>query len=170
VSVLGGTTLAVVLLAGAMIGLAILLAMLPGLIGFRRRRRGSAAAVSDGDADADAPPVPDATRLVRAARSALAEFDAAADGPPSDAVIAAWLRLERAADAGGTRRLPHQTSTEFTSVVLAEHGTDRDALDLLRRLYQRARFGPPHAVTVGDAEAARSAIAGIARSLPVADA
>jgi hypothetical protein len=57
---------------------------------------------------------------------------------PGDAVIAAWLTLEHAT---GQRRAPHQTATEFTVALLQRESTDEAALDDLRSLYQRARFG-----------------------------
>ncbi len=101
-------------------------------------------------------------RLRRAAEQARADLAARAGGPPGDAVIAAWLRLEEAAAHEGAGREPHQTPTEFTAALLARHTTSEPALDELRALYQRARFGPPG--QVGDAEA-DAAIAALDRIL-----
>jgi len=101
-------------------------------------------------------------RLRRAAEQARADLSARAGGPPGDAVIAAWLRLEEAAAHEGAGREPHQTATEFTAALLGRYTTSEPALDELRGLYQRARFGPPG--QVGDAEA-DAAIAALDRIL-----
>ena len=96
--------------------------------------------------------------LVRAGRQALARLRAHEGGPPSDRVIAAWLSLEHAAMQTGTERQPHETPTEFVGSVLAGHEVNREALDHLRRLYGRARFGVDGAMTEADAEAAGDAL------------
>lgn len=85
---------------------------------------------------------------VRVARDRLAR----SGGAPDSAVIEAWLTLENAAAAEGTAREPHQTSTEFTTALLATHTTDEPALHELRALYQRARFSDD----TTDADAARA--------------
>jgi hypothetical protein len=74
-------------------------------------------------------------------------------GEPRDAVIRAWVTLENATDHG---RAPHQTATEFTVSLLAEEEADAVALDELRTLYHRARFG--HQSSERDAEQARTAL------------
>ena len=105
--------------------------------------------------------------LVRAARSArrvLAEHEG---GPPGDAVIAAWLELERAAEESEHGRQAHQTPTEFTDALVAEHAAIRRAVDELRALYHRARFGRPGEVGEREAEAARRALDEITASLVV---
>ncbi|HEX3647743.1 MAG TPA: DUF4129 domain-containing protein, partial [Pseudonocardiaceae bacterium] len=106
-----------------------------------------------------------ALTLLRGTRSALELLRQRAGGPPSDAVQAAWLALEAAAAECGTSRRPHQTPTEFTSAVLAEHDVDDTALATLRGLYQRARFGEPESVTESDADAAVAALERIADAL-----
>lgn len=97
-------------------------------------------------------------RLRRAAQQARAELAGRQGGPPGDAVVAAWLRLEEAAAQGGAGREPHQTATEFTAALLARHTMSEPALDELRELYQRARFGPPGQVGEADAAAALAAL------------
>lgn len=62
-------------------------------------------------------------------------------GRSRDAVISCWLWLESAAAVAGGGRHPAQTPSEFTVQLLAARSVDRDSLDLLLRLYQRARFG-----------------------------
>lgn len=104
-------------------------------------------------------------RLRRAAERAHTELADRAGGPPGDAVIAAWLRLEEAAAQEGTGREPHQTATEFTAALLATHTTREPALDELRELYQRARFGPPGLVGDAEADAALAALDRILRAL-----
>lgn len=57
-----------------------------------------------------------------------------------DAVIAAWLALERAIAAAGVRRRPSQTTLEFVVDVLGALDLDATALDRLAHLYRRALF------------------------------
>ncbi len=104
-------------------------------------------------------------RLRRAAEKARTELAARTGGPPGDAVVAAWLRLEEAAELEGAGREPHQTATEFTTALLARHTTSEPALDELRELYQRARFGPPGLVGEDDAAAALAALDRILHAL-----
>ncbi len=104
-------------------------------------------------------------RLRRAAERARSELAARASGPPDDAVIAAWLTLEQATEAEGVGRAPHQTPTEFTAALLGRYTTDEPALDELRALYQRARFGTPGEVGERDVQDARTALDRILRAL-----
>jgi hypothetical protein len=138
---------------GVLLGLAIFLAALAGIrIRFRRRLQRTARALAGDTAAADV------GWLAGATRRALAELDRQAGGPPSDAVIAAWIELERSAAATGVEREAHQTPTEFTSAIIADHTVDISALKELRGLYHRARFGTPGDVTADDATAARRAL------------
>lgn len=93
----------------------------------------------------------------RAAGGALDRLAARPGGDPGDAVVQAWLMLEAAAAECGLGRQPHQTPTEFTMAVLAGLDVDADALDRLRRVYQRARFST-HPVTDEDVNTARNAL------------
>ncbi|USX49342.1 DUF4129 domain-containing protein [Lentzea sp. HUAS12] len=92
------------------------------------------------------------TAVVRRVEKALQEFTSHPGRPPRDAVIAAWLALERAEE-----RLPHQTPTEFTEKL----GVDAV---VLKDLYQRARFGHED-VTAAQAEKARNELSRIVREL-----
>jgi hypothetical protein len=161
---IGLSTGIVIALVAFLFGLVMVLLLLASLR-LRRRRRlrlepqpehGEQAA--GGDAGAG-------LTLLRGTRSALARLRQRAGGPPSDAVQQAWLALESAAAGSGTERRPDQTSTEFTSAVLAAHAVDQVALATLRGLYQRARFGLPDSVTEADAEAAIAALDRIAATL-----
>ena len=83
------------------------------------------------------------------------------DRPPRDAIVEAWLVLEQAAVAAGVGRTPAQTPTEFTAVVLDRTPAQRDAVDVLRDLYERVRFSD-QPVAAADGDAARAAISAIA--------
>jgi hypothetical protein len=80
-------------------------------------------------------------------------------------VIAAWLELERAAEESDHGREAHQTPTEFTDALVAEHAAIQRAVGELRTLYHRARFGRPGEVGQQEAEAARLALDEITASL-----
>ncbi|ONI86201.1 hypothetical protein ALI22I_26235 [Saccharothrix sp. ALI-22-I] len=150
-----------VLVAVAVIGVIALLVSISGLRR-RRRRRGVGAAV-------DAPDLPEGDAepseiLVRRATQALQELRDYGNGPPGDAVIAAWLSLERAAEDSGVPRQGHQTPTEFTGDLLRRYRVDENAAGTLKRVYQRARFGTAE-VTSADARTATEALEHIVRDL-----
>lgn len=132
----------------------------------RTRRRGRLAnpfVLDDPGEGTDGPGV-GAALMRSAVAAARDELGRQRSGPPSDAVIAAWLRLEQAAAESGLVRAPHQTPTEFTTALLGEHlgvRGDRGAVDRLRGLYQRARFGSSGSVTEADADAAHDALGAI---------
>ncbi|HEV7646803.1 MAG TPA: DUF4129 domain-containing protein [Actinophytocola sp.] len=104
-------------------------------------------------------------RLRRAAQEARTELAARDGGPPGDAVIVAWLRLEEAAEHGGAGRKPHETATEFTAALLGRYTASEPALDELRVLYQRARFGPAGEVSEDDVTRAAAALDRILHAL-----
>ncbi|CAM4004351.1 DUF4129 domain-containing protein [Kibdelosporangium persicum] len=151
----GAGVLILVVSAAVLFGLAMLLVALSGIRFYRRKRIRLRTAVSDETVDSAEP------WLARATERALSEMDRKIGGPPSDAVIAAWVRLEESAAETGVERQPHQTPTEFTAAVLAGQNADEEALRTLRTLYHRARFGRPGNVTEDDARAARRALESI---------
>ncbi|MBP2340800.1 hypothetical protein JOF41_006978 [Saccharothrix coeruleofusca] len=162
-SVTGASLVALVLFVLVLLGAA-LLWLLVGYLrdaSWRRRRRGAGHVAEESSPDDTPAP---AEVLVRGARRALADLRAADSGPPGDAVVAAWLTLERAAAASGTPREAHQTPTEFTGGLLTRHRVDPDATGALRRVYQRARFGSGE-VTDADARTAADALERIVRDL-----
>lgn len=118
---------------------------------------GPGAALRAGPAGvADARPMVD-----RALAAAEQELMDPAHRAPRDAVIACWLRLEEGAAAAGVPRLPAQTPTEFTATLLAgllPGEPEQAALEDLRRLYARARFGS----SALDADAAQRALVALA--------
>lgn len=61
-------------------------------------------------------------------------------GTPRNAIVACWLRLERAVADAGLERDVADTSVEFTSRVLGAYSVDRDAIVQLAALYREARF------------------------------
>ena len=118
----------------------------------RRRRRPIRLGVGleDIDEEIGALEISTPMRLRRAAQRARDELAGRSGGLLGDAIVAAWLRLEEAAAHEGAGRKPHETATESTTALLARYTTSEPALDELRELYQRARFGPPG---LGDADA-----------------
>lgn len=81
-----------------------------------------------------------------------------------DAVVRAWLGLEETAEDAGVARAPSETPTEFTTRLLARVPADRAAVDVLRSLYSRARFGGRAGQQGDDAERARAALRALAGS------
>jgi hypothetical protein len=137
------------------LGLVVLIGALRRQVLQRRRRR--RAAQHGDELEPEGEFSVQASDLVsRAARGALTELRARAGGVPADAVVVAWVVLEGAAAKAGSARQAHQTPTEFTAAVLAEHAVDTAALHRLRRLYQRARFGTATTLTKADVAAAEA--------------
>jgi len=94
-----------------------------------------------------------------------AERHLRAAGPPRDAIIAAWVAIEEAAERSGAPRRPAQTPTEHTTTVLRRTGADPDAAHRLLGLYHRARFSDAEP-TDADLTAAAEALADLAASWP----
>ena len=93
--------------------------------------------------------------------AAKAEERLLAIGNPTDAIIAAWLALEEAADSSGVHRQPAQTPTEFTADVLGRTGVPSEPVQTLLGLYLRARFAV-HPSSDQDLAAARRCIRDLA--------
>lgn len=134
---------------------------LPALLARRRRRE--LLVTAPGDVSVHAAEDPVAPELREAVERAHHDLRAP-DADPHDAVVAAWVALERAAERAGTRRDPAQTPTEFTTTVLASTRADADAVATLRGLYHRARFGEAP-LGERDLDDARAALARIAADL-----
>ncbi|GGM16993.1 DUF4129 domain-containing protein [Dactylosporangium sucinum] len=77
--------------------------------------------------------------VVAAVDAGLAEL-ADTDGDPRRAVIACWVRLERAAAAAGTPRLVGDSPTELVTRLLAGHRVTRPTLEGLAEVYREARY------------------------------
>ena len=82
-----------------------------------------------------APPVPDELLGGAAKRLELLET-----GEPRNAIVAAWLDLERAAGETGLPRNPAETSTEYPARVIGVWEVDPARLGDPAGLYREARF------------------------------
>jgi hypothetical protein len=119
----------------------------------------------------DAPPIeddeqpnevrPDAPVIRAGLTSAIDELTVTAN--PTDAVLRAWLAVEKAAARSGVPRKPSDTPTEFTSQVLAATEADRTSVESLLHLYHQARFSW-HGLSAADKERARRCLQGLAAS------
>lgn len=135
----GGTfrVLALVLTAVLLVGLlAVLLALVWQAVRDQVtvRRTGSHKA-TEPHATPDAEPV-------RAAVAAGLEDLAFEGTDPRAAVIACWLRLERAAASAGTPRERSDTSADLVARMLAQHRVSGSVLDRFAEVYRRARYAP----------------------------
>ena len=83
---------------------------------------------------------------------------------PVDAVIAAWVALEQAAEESGVAREAAATPTEFTVDVLDRTPADPAATRILLDLYLRARFGD-EPVVAADVDSAEAALRTLTRTL-----
>lgn len=61
-------------------------------------------------------------------------------GSARNAIVAAWLRLEDAAESEHFARDPADTPSEFVARVLASYSLDAEAIERLAALYREARF------------------------------
>lgn len=113
------------------------------------------------------------TEPIRAAVAAgLDELDI--DGAdPRAAVIACWLRLEQAAAAAGTPRVPSDSPGDLVARMLAAHQVSGQVLDRLAQVYRQARYAP-HEIGEATRDEARAALrrlhaelAAASRRLPV---
>jgi Domain of unknown function (DUF4129) len=65
-------------------------------------------------------------------------------GPVDDAIVACWVRLEKAAAGGGVARLPSETATELTVRLLGRFDVPERAVARLLQLYRTARYSRHH--------------------------
>lgn len=90
------------------------------------------------------------------------------DVPAQDAIVHAWLTLERAAAESGAPRKPAQTPSEFTAGLLRHYRADGEAVRTLLNLYERARFSTRPDMSGNDVATAQHALGEIMRSLQTA--
>lgn len=90
--------------------------------------------------------------------------------PSADAIIHAWLTLERAAAGTGAARIPTQTPSEFTATLLRHHQADADAVGRLLDLYEQARFSTRPEMSSDDVTDAKRALQAIMHTLSTKDA
>lgn len=105
------------------------------------------------------PPAPedDDEPLAEALDGAL---DDLAHGSPRNSIVAAWHRLERAAETAWFVRNPADTPSEFAERVLASYHLDAEAVARLAALYREARFSD-HPITDGQRDQARACLAAL---------
>lgn len=124
-----------VIIALVVLGTVLLIAAL--WVAYRMRKLARPAPVLADVADEDELTATQARTALQDARGRLSTVVDA-----HDAVIAAWLALERTIAEAGVRRDPSQTTLEFVVSVLGALDLDRSALDHLAHLYRRALFDP----------------------------
>ncbi|HVK29760.1 MAG TPA: DUF4129 domain-containing protein [Nocardioides sp.] len=100
--------------------------------------------------------------LAEALTDGLADLDA---GTARNAIVAAWLRLEAAAESERFHRDPADTPAEFVAHVLASYDLDGGAIDRLAALYREARFSE-HALGESQRSEAADCLATLLRGLP----
>jgi hypothetical protein len=91
------------------------------------------------------PPRNLAAEVVAAVEAGLLELDES-DTDPRRAVIACWVRLERAAAAAGTPRELGDTSTDHVMRLLGTHSLSGDVLTTFADVYRQARYAARHEV------------------------
>lgn len=97
---------------------------------------------------------PEAEELARVVGQ---QVEAITHGSPRNAIVAAWVALEQAAERAGVPRFPTDTSTDLAARTLGSHVVDRGALDRLAALYREARFSP-HELTEHHRASARTCL------------
>jgi Domain of unknown function (DUF4129) len=152
----------------ALIGLAVVAGLALALYRLARVRRGPRARrrprtdrrpLTDDVDDVDT--AAEARILASALDRAHADLD---ESDPRRAVIACWLRLERAAATVGAPREVADTPTELAARVLARHDVPAPALRTLAGLYEDARFSA-HQIDEVDRDRARDALRRVADAL-----
>jgi Domain of unknown function (DUF4129) len=135
----GGTRWSIVgillaVLAVLAMGLLYALTLLRHAAWFPRRFRFEDRAGRD---DPDMPGTAIRAELADAAGAALRLIE---EGEPTEAVIACWVLLERAAADAGVGRQPAETAAELTARVLAAYDVDAGTLGELADRYREARY------------------------------
>ncbi|NUR47766.1 MAG: DUF4129 domain-containing protein [Hamadaea sp.] len=93
--------------------------------------------------------------MLAAVDQGLVELDD--DGDPRRAVIACWVRLERAAQAAGVERKPGDTSTDLVVRLFSTRSVNHTVLNDFAAVYREARYSP-HPVTAATRDDARAAL------------
>lgn len=148
--------------AGRLAALALMAALIAVLVGliarlrvsFRRRRlsgdqlRATLTPVVPPDLEDDDEP------LAEAVDGAL---DDLTHGNPRNSIVAAWLRLEHAAETRWFVRNPADTPSEFAERVLTSYDLDAEVVGQLAALYREARFSD-HPITDRQRDEARACL------------
>jgi hypothetical protein len=145
---IGTAALVVLGLAGAVVVGLVIWALVRDQMRRQARRSGRRAPVAAAPRTAE--------DLVAALDAGLEELSDA-DRDPRRAVIACWVRLEQAAAAAGTARLPGDSPTDLVGRLLAEQRVDGRVLAALLEVYRQARYAT-HTVDDQMRAQARSAL------------
>lgn len=100
------------------------------------------------------PPQNSHEEVMAALAQGLAELD---EGDPRQAVIACWVRLERAADDAGVPRKPGDTPTDLVLRLLGGRSINSSVLNGFAEVYREARYSP-HPVDTASRDQARAAL------------
>src|SRR5262249_50549582 len=92
--------------------------------------------------------------VMAALTQGLAELD---EGDPRQAVIACWVRLERAAEDAGVPRKSGDTSTDLVIRLLSGRSVNSAVLNDFAAVYRHARYSP-HPVDDAMRDQAREAL------------
>ncbi|MCG7310597.1 DUF4129 domain-containing protein [Brachybacterium sp. ACRRE] len=131
----GHVAATVLLVLAILAGIAVLVLVIWVLRRARMLRSARRPEAEDGDAQAELLEIDDAHRALARARESL-EYAAT----PRDAIIDAWLALERGIAEAGIVRRPEQTTTEYVVTVLRDIDLPDSDLRILAGLYGRALF------------------------------
>lgn len=148
---LTGVISALLLLAAAVLVVAVV-ARLRLVLRRRRRRDDTGLRAPPG-----VPPEVDEPEGAEIARVIDQQVDAITHGSPRNAIVAAWVALEHAAERAGVARFPSDTSTDLAVRTLRSHLVDRSAMDRLAALYREARFSS-HELTEQHRRSARDCL------------
>ena len=148
-------------LLAAIVMLALVLTVIPWLMTRDWRWRRSEPEPPEVEFDALEAPSVLAEALVAGARG---QRDALQTGTPRNAIVECWHRFEELAGASGVRRLPWETSSEFTIRLLDRLSADEAAVSELADLYRDARYSQ-HEVGEDSRQRATEALDRIHRSL-----
>jgi Domain of unknown function (DUF4129) len=97
------------------------------------------------------------SEVVAALDAGLSELDES-ERDPRRAVIACWVRLERAAGAAGTPRQRGDSPTDLVLRLLTGHHLSEGVLTGFAEVYRQARYSARHHVDEGMREQARYAL------------
>lgn len=86
------------------------------------------------------------------------------EGPPRNAIVAAWVRLERAIEGARFPHRPEETPSELVERALASYRLDAEAIRRLAALYREARFST-HRVTESQRDEAAACLRRLLASL-----
>jgi hypothetical protein len=90
--------------------------------------------------------------------------EALQSGSPRNAIVECWHRFEELAESSGVRRMPWETSSEFTIRLLDRVSADDPAVSELADLYRDARYSR-HEVSEESRDRATEALDRIHRSM-----